>query len=198
MSVADIKYSFGMGRWEPGADTRLREAAFELFARDGFANVTVEQIAEAAGVTERTFFRHFPTKEEVFFSDPQLIISELIEAIRGCPTTSNPAELVEAAVTRLAQSMEPNRKSLRLRAQIIASNESLRERELLKQHAVAMSLVGELVGRGLPPNRAAALAGTAMMVFQVAYTTWTNDKSRITLASRLSLALADLAIDLER
>lgn len=186
-----------MGRWEPGADSRLREAAFELFARNGFANVTVEQIAEAAGVTERTFFRHFPTKEEVFFSDPKLIIAELVDAIRACPNPSSPFELVRAAVTRLAESMEPNRPSLRLRAQTIASDASLRERDLLKQHEIAMSIVDQLIDLGISPNRSAVLAGTGMMVFQAAFTTWTTDKLRTTLANRISQALTDLATDLQ-
>jgi AcrR family transcriptional regulator len=47
----------------------LRRVALARFDRDGFAKVTVSQLATEAGVTERTFFRHFPTKEAVLFAD---------------------------------------------------------------------------------------------------------------------------------
>src|ERR1700753_4310899 len=47
----------------------LRQAALKSFARKGFVNVTVTELAAEAGVTERTFFRHFPTKEAVLFQD---------------------------------------------------------------------------------------------------------------------------------
>ena len=48
-----------MGRWEPGSAGRLQEAALDLYAERGFDQTTAAQIAARAGVTERTFFRHF-------------------------------------------------------------------------------------------------------------------------------------------
>src|SRR6201996_2460443 len=57
-----------MGRWEPDAARRLREAAMDLFAERGYEQTTVAEIAERAGLTERTFFRHFSDKREVLFA----------------------------------------------------------------------------------------------------------------------------------
>src|SRR5215510_7706107 len=78
MSVADINvagdvsdcqhYDLHVARWEPGARGRLEEAAFGLYAERGFERTTVAEIAQRAGLTERTFFRHFADKREVLFA----------------------------------------------------------------------------------------------------------------------------------
>ncbi len=53
-----------MTRWEPGARERLAAAALELFVEQGFAATTVPQITERAGLTTRTFFRHFTDQDD--------------------------------------------------------------------------------------------------------------------------------------
>ena len=62
------RYSRVMGRWQPGARDRLEAAALELFLEQGFAATTVPQITARAGLTTRTFFRHFADKREVLFA----------------------------------------------------------------------------------------------------------------------------------
>ena len=57
----------GMSRWEPDARGRLERAALELYGERGFEQTTVAEIAARAGLTERTFFRHFADKREVLF-----------------------------------------------------------------------------------------------------------------------------------
>lgn len=58
-----------MARWAAGSEGRLKQVAMDLFLQRGFDDVTVGEIAEAAGVTERTFFRYFADKREVLFVD---------------------------------------------------------------------------------------------------------------------------------
>ena len=67
MSAAVIGYDQAMGRWEPNARGRLEQAALELYVERGFEQTTVAEIAQRAGLTERTFFRHFADKREVLF-----------------------------------------------------------------------------------------------------------------------------------
>ena len=68
MSVSVITYHLGMSRWEPNARGRLEQAALELFIERGFEQTTVAEIAQRAGLTERTFFRYFADKREVLFA----------------------------------------------------------------------------------------------------------------------------------
>jgi AcrR family transcriptional regulator len=63
----------------------LRQAALKSFAHKGFGNVTVTELAREAGVTERTFFRHFPTKEAVLFQDYETQLEWLAEALAQRP-----------------------------------------------------------------------------------------------------------------
>src|SRR5436189_286777 len=57
-----------MGRWEPNARQRLVRAALDLFSEHSYDSTTIAQIAERAGLTKTTFFRHFPDKREVLFA----------------------------------------------------------------------------------------------------------------------------------
>jgi len=66
-----------MGRWEPNARGRLAQAALTLYAEQGFEQTTAAEIAKRAGLTERTFFRHFADKREVLFSGT--------DSLRGSP-----------------------------------------------------------------------------------------------------------------
>jgi AcrR family transcriptional regulator len=193
MSATDINYSRSMGRWAPGAEGRMRDAAFELFARDGYSKVTAEQIAERAGVTERTFFRHFATKEDVFFSEGDDIIEELVTAVKNAPASATPSDVVLAAMTRLAEAFQIDRDHHRMRAEVIASDVALSERELWKRQQISATLIIEFEARGLSPSEAALIAGTGLVIFQTAYAEWVTDRSRMLLTTRIEHALSSLS-----
>lgn len=174
----------------------MRDAALGLFAQDGFAEVTVEQIATAVGVTQRTFFRHFPTKEDVLFSEGDAIVANLSAAVQGAPKDARSSDVLLAALKNLAATFEPDRAHHRSRASIIESDPALRERELLKRHQISQVIGEEFVRRGTPRARAARLAGVGMVVFEVAYNGWVTDQSRTSLAVRIARTLAETTADL--
>src|SRR5881275_2543735 len=103
MSPNDIAYALRMGRWEPGADGRLRVAAMELYAERGFEQATVAEIAERAGVTARTFFRHFADKQEVLFSGSVQLQERLVAALESAPRDAAPMVAVGAALQEAAE-----------------------------------------------------------------------------------------------
>ena len=90
MSVTVIRYSGRMGRWQPDARGRLEKAAMELYVERGFDETTVAEIAERAGLTERTFFRHFADKREILFAGAALLQEVLVQAVVDAPADAGP------------------------------------------------------------------------------------------------------------
>src|SRR4051812_26607385 len=98
-----------MVRWQPNARGRLEEAALELYAERGFDQTTVTEIAQRAGLTERTFFRHFADKREVLFSGQDALVECLVETIAHKPDSTSPIDAVGAGVIALAPMFEDRR-----------------------------------------------------------------------------------------
>src|SRR5579872_7413371 len=104
-----------MGRWEPGARGRLEEAALALYSERGFENTTVADIAGLAGLTERTFFRHFADKREVLFGGAGGFQEELLAPVLGAPDSAAPLEAVAAGLAAAAALLEDRRAFARQR-----------------------------------------------------------------------------------
>jgi AcrR family transcriptional regulator len=100
----------------------LRRAALKRFARKGFANVTVTELAAEAGVTERTFFRHFPTKEAVLFQDYETQLEWLAEALAQRPATESLFDAVLASVAAFPHDLEVVRQAATARAELISAD----------------------------------------------------------------------------
>jgi AcrR family transcriptional regulator len=98
MSVAVITYHWEMARWEPDSRGRLTEAALALYGERGFENTTVAEIAERAGLTERTFFRHFADKKEVLFWGAGALQQLFVKAVADAPDIASPIDAIAAAL----------------------------------------------------------------------------------------------------
>ena len=145
-----------MARWEPGARERLVLAAVDLFTEQGYDATTVAQIAERAGVTKSTFFRHFPDKRELLVAGQETLSRLLAEGIAEAPQTASPLEAVAAGLERASSAMGPMNRELgpRLKAAVAASAE-LQERDALKSVGLAAAMTSALVARGRArPDRA--------------------------------------------
>jgi len=100
----------------------LRQAALKSFARKGFANVTVTELAREAGVTERTFFRHFPTKEAVLFQDYETQLEWLAEALAQRPASESLFDAVLASVAAFPHDLEVVRQAATARTELISAD----------------------------------------------------------------------------
>jgi AcrR family transcriptional regulator len=160
-----------MGRWEPDAQGRLQQAALSLYTERGFDQTTVAEIAERAGLTERTFFRYFADKREVLFAGQRPLLEQLTKGVVEAPDSS-PLDAASAALEQGMAFLDGRREASRLRQAVIDANPALQERELTKRAAMAAALVDGLVHRGVPETTARLTAETAAAVFGLAFEQW--------------------------
>lgn len=164
-----------MGRWAPDTRERLREAALDLFRERGFAATTVPDIVERAGVTRRTFFRHFSDKREVFFGDDE--IPRLATTLLAAAPAEAPAfDVAWAGLHALAADrFEPRRAQMVVSRRIIETEPALRERDLQKQADLREAIREGCAARGVDPLTARVTAGVTVDLLQTALEQWLAD-----------------------
>lgn len=164
-----------MGRWQPGARERLVVAAVELFTEQGYDDTTVAQIAERAGVTKSTFFRHFPDKRELLVAGQESLSTLLAEGIAEAPADASALDAVASGLERASAMMGPANRDLgpRIRAAVAASAE-LQERDALKSVGMAAAMTEALLIRGAPETVARLAAEMGVLAFKQGYARWSE------------------------
>jgi AcrR family transcriptional regulator len=162
-----------MARWEPNASKRLVLAALELFAERGYENTTVIDIAQRAGLTKSTFFRHFSDKREVLFG-AGTFTGLIVEAIAAAPETAAPLEAVACALDAAGREVftPARREFAALRQAVIAANPELREREALKGIGLTQSIADALGRRGVSSLTSFVAAELCALAWKLAYERW--------------------------
>jgi len=167
-------------------DLRKRDARF-----GGYNQTTAAEIAARAGVTERTFFRHFPDKREVLFDGEAKLRAALTASIGDAPDGLGPLDTLFRAFRSVQSALEANRPFSKPRHEVISNTPALHERELAKMAALADALAAELKARGVADVRAVLAARTGMAAFVHATVSWLDDPG-LGLGERLDLALSEL------
>ena len=173
------------------ARRRLQQAALELYLEHGYDTTTAAQIAERAGVTERTFFRHFADKREVLFDGEAQLRDVLAHAVAAAPVGLDPLAVIAHAFQAVIPLLEANRAFAEPRNQVIAATPALRERALIKEAGLISALTDALVLRGLPARSAGLSAAIGMAAFTQATLRWFN-QSGTDLEEQLTTALTDV------
>lgn len=182
-----------MGRWEPNSRGRLQEAALALFAERGFDQTTAAEIAAHAGLTERTFFRHFADKREVLFGGAGLLEERILAGVIGAPPTAGPLDAMSHGLDSAADMIGDGRRDLAcLRQAVIVANPELRERELAKLSHYAAVITTALCDRGVDEQQAALVAETGMTVLRLAVQRWASGVDQRELATIMRDCVADL------
>src|SRR4030081_285282 len=163
-----------MGRWEPDARGRLEQAALALYGERGFEQTTVAEIAARAGLTERTFFRHFADKREVLFAGSGSLQDLLVSTLSSTPDSPPPIEPVAAAPHAAGALLQEARDFALQRQAVIAANPELQERELIKLASLSAALADTLRRRGVRDPAASLAAEAGIAVFRIAFEPWTT------------------------
>ncbi|MDI2128838.1 TetR family transcriptional regulator [Yinghuangia seranimata] len=169
----------------------IRREAYRLFRDQGFDETTVEEIAEAAEVSPSTFFRYFPTKEDVVLTDEYDPL--IIKLMREGPADATFIEMLRGAVLGpLRVLMEAEREEMVIRMQLMVSVPSLRKRSQLQQTEgwrMLSEAFAERTGKDPADPRlryAAAAIGSAL---NEAMLSWAEDGCEGSPADRMEEAL---------
>ena len=194
MSRSDINsYDRDMARWAPGARGRLQAAAFRLYTEKGYEHTTVADIADLAGVTERTFYRYFADRREVFFDGSQQFQDFLVNAVESAAAEEGPMDVVTGALCRAATEVLAERSTTaRQRQRLIDANPELQERECAKMSRLATALAGALRSRGVDETAASVAAETGIALFRVAFAQWVEEQNATRFEDLITLALDQL------
>jgi AcrR family transcriptional regulator len=180
-----------MVRWEPDARGRLEQAAMELYGERGFEQTTVAEIAARAGLTERTFFRHFADKREVLFSGASALQELLVARVAEGSDSVPPIDSVVAALEAGGALIQERGSAARQRQDIIAANPELQERELIKLASLASALAATLRQRGIDDPVASLAAEAGIAVFKIGFERWISDTDQ-DLPALIRNSLAEL------
>jgi len=183
-----------MSRWEPDAAGRLARAAMDLYLERGFEETTVAEIAKRAGLTERTFFRHFADKREVLFAGAAVLQELLVGVVHDAPPGLAPVDAAISGVTAGGALIQERRDFARQRYEIIAANAELQERELIKMASLSAALADTLRGRGVAEPAASLAAEVAITVFRIAFERWVADPVHLDLPQLMQASFEELKV----
>lgn len=156
---------------------RLQWAALELFRDCGYEETTAAEIAAKAGVTERTFFRHFPDKREVLFDGDAAFTEAVTAAVRNAPRTLGPWDTLFFAFDSVKQTFVKNRPFTEPRQRVIARSPALQERATAKTRSLTAAVASALCERGLTVPQANLAAHMGMATLSHGVSAWFNDGS---------------------
>ncbi|MFI9384739.1 TetR family transcriptional regulator [Kutzneria sp. NPDC052558] len=152
--------------------TEIAETAFALFIERGFEQTTVDEIAEAAGLSRRSFFRYFPSKEDTVFGLLNDLGEELAAAVAARPAAEPPWTALRAACSVLLTPMLHRADDAMALMRLINGTPSLRARHQDKQDRWRGLLIHALTARSVPPLQADVLASSALAIFDVVCRQW--------------------------
>jgi len=182
-----------VGRWEPDIRVKLQEAALTLYLENGFDQTTAAQIAKLAGVTERTFFRHFADKREVLFDGSDALKELICSSVAEASLSKPPMDALLHSLVVVAEIFDNGRKDfVRKRYDVISANPELRERELAKLADYAIGIAKVLKERGMDELRAILAAEMTMTVLRVGMQQWVHGDEGETFATVICKLFTEL------
>jgi AcrR family transcriptional regulator len=163
-----------------------------LYAERGYEATTVADIAERAGLTKRTFFRHYADKREVLFGGSKDLEEQFVAAVLAAPEPAAPLDAVAAGLDATASWFEGRREPAARRQRIVAETPELQERELIKMASLAEAVTAALRSRGVGDPAAALAAEAGIAVFRIGFARWVAEGETAPMDRVLRDALSEL------
>jgi AcrR family transcriptional regulator len=184
----------------------LEAAALALFVEKGFDGTTVDEIAEACDVSQRTFFRYYSAKEDVLFADGDERLGALLDTLAARPVDEAPLRAVQAAFLATTELYAQDRERLLLRSRIFDSSSSLRSHKYERQRSWEDAVTAVLVERERKLDGDAStrhlrlVAGTSMSCLRAALDEWLDHGGDLTglVATNFDDVATGLAVDRDR
>jgi AcrR family transcriptional regulator len=177
----------------------LQDAALELFTRQGFDRTTIEEIADACEVSPRTFFRYFPTKEDVLFAHAEERRERLLGLIASQPADEAPLGALHAGMRELAVDYQGDREAMVARAAVVKGSLHLQMYQAEHQHGWEADVVAALEGRSdttgtvVSHEELQLLAAVATAALRVSLDVWLAKQRGPRLVDVLDRSFARLA-----
>jgi AcrR family transcriptional regulator len=146
--------------------------AVELFAAQGYAATSTEQVAAAADLSRSTLFRLFADKEDLLFGLEDDLLATAAAAVAAVPPELPPWRALRAAAVRIAEGVAPLRDLLVTREQVVATVPALAARAAARHRRWESALSDGLAVRGVPTGEARLLAKLVLACFEVAQDEW--------------------------
>ena len=181
-----------MPRWDPDASERLLQAGMSLYFERGYADVTVAEIADRAGLTKRTFFRHFADKREVPFVGAASFQAAVVAGVAAAAGDLPPVDVAVGALADASAELARWAEHAAARRALVASATELWERELSKRDAVTVAIAAALRERGADPLPATLTAQAAVAAFTTGYDRWVDAGATGDLPALVRATLGDL------
>jgi AcrR family transcriptional regulator len=184
----------------------LEAAALALFAEKGFDGTTVDEIAEACDVSQRTFFRYYGAKEDVLFADGDERLGALLDTLAARPVDEAPLRAVQAAFLATTELYAQDRERLLLRSRIFDGSSSLRSHKYERQRGWEDAVTAVLVerertlGGDASTRHLRLVAGTSMSCLRAGIDEWLEHGGDLTaiVATNFDDVATGLAVDRDR
>ncbi|HEY0803723.1 MAG TPA: TetR family transcriptional regulator [Pseudonocardiaceae bacterium] len=180
----------------------LMLTAVELFAKNGFAETTIGQIAAAAGMSERSFFRYFPTKEDVVLRGFELMGNGLADRLSQLPPDLPAWASLRATFEAVAGLYDSDTARYLALLRLRVNTPALTAHYLEQRSRWAELLVPHLLGRlpcdeapVRPDPRPYAIAGAALACLGAAEDAWVRCGASVSLSTMLDLTMGALRPD---
>lgn len=154
----------------------VHEAALRLTVEHGFEQLTVEAVADAAGISRRTFSNYFAGKEDALLHGEEQQIRELVRAVRERPAAEGAWAALRAAMTQFAERVAPPEREWAVRTRLAMQHPSLLARQLANHAALERDLVDAVAGRTTHSARPPVLAAAFLSSLRIAMRMWIEEE----------------------